>query len=499
MRTDYCGKLSPADVGREVRLAGWVNRRRDFGPLTFVDLRDRTGIAQLVFSGEDEGLGDVHTLNREDVIAVAGTVRKRSEENVNPAMKTGEIEIRVSDLIVLNRSKTPPFLIEGDGSDTTEETRLRFRYVDLRRERLQRSLELRHRVFKSARDFFSENGFLEIETPFLTKSTPEGARDFLVPSRLSPGSFYALPQSPQLFKQLFMIGGIDRYFQIVKCFRDEDLRADRQPEFTQLDLEISFPNDKEEILGILERAMVHVFRETLWVELPRPFPRMSYAEAIARYGTDKPDLRFEMEIHDISNIVVNSEFRIFQEAVTGGGKVAGILASGCAFYPRSKLDRLQGIAVASGARGLSWLKVEETITSPIAKFLSEGELAAIAREFSARSGDLILLLAGQGIERPLGELRLAIAAEENLNREGWSFLWVTDFPLFELDDEGHLTSGHHPFTSPRPEDIPTLEADPLSALSDAYDLVLNGTEPGGGSAIRPVRCVRSRPQRNGAR
>jgi len=479
MRTHYCGELSPTDIGREVKLAGWVNRRRDFGPLTFVDLRDRTGIVQLVFSGAE--LSEVHTLNREDVIAVAGTVRKRGAENVNPAMKTGEIEVYVSELAVLNRSKTPPFLIDGDGSDTTEETRLRFRYVDLRRERLQRSLELRHRVFKSTRDFFSENGFLEIETPFLTKSTPEGARDFLVPSRLSPGSFYALPQSPQLFKQLFMIGGIDRYFQIVKCFRDEDLRADRQPEFTQLDIELSFPNDKEDVLCILERAMAHVFHETLSVELPHPFPRMTYAEAIARYGTDKPDLRFGMEIHNISEIVVDSGFRVFRDAIAGGGKVAGILASGCASYPRSKLDRLQGIAVASGAKGLSWLKVEEAVTSPIAKFLSEGEIDAITREFSARPGDLILLLAGEGIERPLGELRLAIATEEGLNGEGWNFLWITDFPLFELDEEGHLTSAHHPFTSPRSEDIETLEADPLSALSDAYDLVLNGTELGSGS------------------
>ena len=478
MRTDYCGELSPADVGREVKLAGWVNRRRDFGTLTFVDLRDRTGIIQLVFSGEG---GEVHTLNREDVIAISGTVGRRSEENVNPEMKTGEIEVRVNGLTVLNRSKTPPFLIEGDGSDATEETRLRFRYVDLRRERLQRSLELRHRVFKSTRDFFSDNGFLEIETPFLTKSTPEGARDFLVPSRLAPGSFYALPQSPQLFKQLFMIGGIDRYFQIVKCFRDEDLRADRQPEFTQLDLEISFPNDKEDILDLLEGAMAHVFKETLGIELARPFPRMTYKDAISRYGTDKPDLRFGMEILDISDIVRGSGFRVFQEAVANGGKVAGIIAPGCASYPRSKIDRLQEIAVAGGAKGLVWLKVEEGVTSPIAKFLSETELSGIKEAFSARPGDLILILAGAGIERPLGDLRLAIGRETDLIEEGWSFLWVTDFPLFELDEEGNLTSAHHPFTSPRPEDIPTLEEEPLTALSNAYDLVLNGTELGSGS------------------
>jgi len=478
MRTDYCGELSPADVGREVKLAGWVNRRRDFGTLTFVDLRDRTGIAQLVFS---KGEREVHTLNREDVIAVTGTVARRSEGNVNPGMKTGAIEVHVNALTVLNRSKTPPFLVEGDGSDATEETRLRFRYVDLRRERLQRSLELRHRVFKSTRDFFSDNGFLEIETPFLTKSTPEGARDFLVPSRLTPGSFYALPQSPQLFKQLFMIGGIDRYFQIVKCFRDEDLRADRQPEFTQLDLEISFPNDKEDVLVILEGAMAHVFRETLGVELDRPFPRVTYTEAISRYGTDKPDLRFGMEICDISEVVANSEFRVFREAIGNGGKVAGILAAGCSSYPRSKIDRLQEIAVSAGAKGMIWLKVEEEVSSPIAKFLSEGELASIREAFSAQAGDLILLLAGQGIERPLGELRLAIGREKKPIDDGFGFLWVTDFPLFELDEDGNLTSAHHPFTSPRPEDIPTLEEEPLSALSNAYDLVLNGTELGSGS------------------
>ncbi|RLE37323.1 aspartate--tRNA ligase, partial [Candidatus Acetothermia bacterium] len=389
--------------------------------------------------------------------------------------------VHVNDLTVLNRSKTPPFLIEGDGSDATEETRLRFRYVDLRRERLQRSLELRHLVFKSTRDFFSDNGFLEIETPFLTKSTPEGARDFLVPSRLAPGSFYALPQSPQLFKQLFMIGGIDRYFQIVKCFRDEDLRADRQPEFTQLDLEISFPNDKEDVLAILEAAMAHVFRETLGVELDRPFSRMTYAEAISRYGTDKPDLRFGMEIQDISNVVANSEFRVFREAVADGGRVAGILAPGCSSYPRSKIDRLQEIAVSAGAKGMIWLKVAEEVSSPIAKFLSGGEINGIVEGIGAKAGDLILILAGDGIERPLGELRLAIGREENLLSDGWNFLWVTDFPLFELDEDGNLTSAHHPFTSPRSEDILTLEADPLSALSNAYDLVLNGTELGSGS------------------
>jgi aspartyl-tRNA synthetase len=481
MRTSYCAELATANVGQTASLAGWVNRRRDLGGITFVDLRDGSGIVQLFFPGDATDLEAAHGLNREDVIRVTGTVAHRSEGNVNPDMATGEIEVRVESLTILNRAKTPPFLVEGDGSDTTEETRLRFRYVDLRREAMHRNLELRHRVFKSIRDYYSEEGFLEIETPFLTKSTPEGARDFLVPSRMSPGSFYALPQSPQLFKQLFMIGGIDRYFQLVKCFRDEDLRADRQLEFTQLDLEIAFPDDKDDVLGFLEGAMARVFRETLSVELEVPFPRLSHAQAMARYGIDKPDLRYGMEIRDVSSLVAGSGFRVFADAVAGGGKVAGILAERCAGYSRSALDRLQEVAVAAGAKGLVWMKVEETISSPIAKFAAEDELRGIAEAFGAKAGDLILLLAGEGIEPPLGELRRTIAAQENLAKDGWNFLWVTDFPMFELDEAGELTSSHHPFTSPKPEEIDRLETDPLSVVSNAYDLVLNGIELGSGS------------------
>lgn len=480
MRTNYCGRLTKAEIGQAVELAGWVNRRRDFGTITFVDLRDRTGLLQLLFS-DDASLADAHSLNREDVISVKGTVRARTEENVNPDMPTGEVEIEVSSLEILSRSKTPPFLIEGDGSDTTEETRLRYRYVDLRRGRLQRNLALRHRTFKATRDFFSDAGFLEVETPFLTKSTPEGARDFLVPSRVHPGSFYALPQSPQLFKQLFMVGGIDRYVQLVKCFRDEDLRADRQPEFTQLDLEMAFPNGKDEVLETLEGAMAHVFGEVMDIDLPHPFPRLTHAEAMRRFGIDKPDLRYGMEIIDVSKQVAQSGFRVFAEAVANGGKVAGLLAEGCAGYSRSALDRLQGIAVGAGAKGLAWLKVGETIESPIAKFLGEGEPEAIVDAFSAKPGDLILLLAGDAIETPLGELRITIAKEEGLHQDGWNMLWITDFPMFELNEEGKITSSHHPFTSPRPEDIDKLETAPLEALSNAYDLVLNGVELGSGS------------------
>jgi len=481
MRTSLCAHVDAGNVGNTVTLAGWVNRRRDFGKITFIDLRDRSGIIQLLFSDDDPAAVDAHTLNREDVISITGTVAPRSPENANPDMATGEIEVHVQELSILNRSITPPFLVDGDGSDTTEETRLRFRYVDMRRPRLQRALELRHRVVKSIRDQFDDEGFLEIETPFLTKSTPEGARDYVVPSRVHPGSFYALPQSPQLFKQLLMVGGIDRYFQIVKCFRDEDLRADRQPEFTQLDLEMAFPSGQEEILSLLERAVCRAFRETLDIELATPFLKLTYEEAMNRYGSDKPDLRYGMEIHDISRIASGCGFRVFSEAVANGGKVAGILARGCSGYSRAELDRLQETAVDAGAAGLAWMKVDESVSSPIAKFLSEAELASILREFEAEPGDLILLLAGTGIEAPLGTLRSAVARKEALAGDEWKLLWITDFPLFELDDEGTLASVHHPFTAPRDEDLARLDDAPLETLSQHYDLVLNGVELGSGS------------------
>ena len=491
-RTEYCGRLTKNDIGRQVTLAGWVKRRRDLGGLTFVDLRDSSGVVQLIFQGDDPRLSDGHTLNREDVIAVKGKVRSRGKKDVNPEMPTGEIEVEVEELEILNRSLTPPFLVEGDGSDTTEETRLRFRYVDLRRERMQRNFRLRHRVFKEIRDYFSENGFLEIETPVLTKSTPEGARDFLVPSRLSPGKFYALPQSPQLFKQLFMIGGIDRYFQLVKCFRDEDLRADRQPEFTQLDLEVSFPRGKDEIFEILEGMMSRLFAEVMGIELSTPFPRLSYREAIARYGSDKPDLRFGVEIHDLTTIIKGSGFRVFDAAVESGGRVLGINATGCAGYSRSTIDKLQEIAMREGAKGLAWIKLEDEPRSPIVKHLSSVALSGIIRELEAKEGDLILILAGKGVEEAMGALRLEIGRKESLAQPGWNFLWVTDFPLFGLDEEGNLTSEHHPFTSPRTEDLPRLESDPLSVLSDAYDLVLNGTELGSGSIRIHSRALQER-------
>ena len=492
-RTDYCAHLSATEIGRQVTLCGWVKRRRDLGALTFVDLRDSSGVVQLLFSGDNPALSDAHTLNREDVVCITGTVRARSEGNVNEEMATGEIEIEVQALEILNRSLTPPFLVEGDGSDTTEETRLRYRYVDLRRESMQRNLRLRHRVFHVLRSFFTDKNFVEIETPILTKSTPEGARDFLVPSRFSPGSFYALPQSPQLFKQLFMIGGMDRYFQLVKCFRDEDLRADRQPEFTQLDLEVSFPrNGKEEIFSLLEGALQRTFHDLLAEDLKVPFPRMTHAEALARYGSDKPDLRFGMEIQDISQIVEGSGFRVFSETVARGGKVAAICAEGCAGYSRSKIDHLQEIAVKAGAKGMSFIKVKDEISSPLTKFLTPETMSKIITTIGAEEGDLILILAGKAIEQGLGDLRLSIAKEENITREGWSFLWVTDFPLFGLSDEGKITSEHHPFTSPRSDDMDLLDESPLTVRSDAYDLVLNGIEMGSGSIRIHSRALQER-------
>ena len=390
---------------------------------------------------------------------------------------------------ILNRAVTPPFLVDGDGSDTTEETRLRFRYVDLRRPRLQRNLALRHTVFQSARRILTEERFLEIETPMLTKSTPEGARDFLVPSRLSPGAFYALPQSPQLFKQLFMIGGIDRYFQMVKCFRDEDLRADRQPEFTQLDLEMAFPQRKDAIFAVLERVLSAVFREVAQTDLETPFPRLPHADAIARFGSDKPDIRYEMELKDVSEIAAGGGFGVFTEAVHSGGKVLAISVPGAANYSRKILDELQDVAKAHGALGLAWIKVEETgFTSPIVKHLGSDVTASLVGAMDASVGDLLLLVAGKKMETALGAVRVDVARREGLEKGGWEFLWITDFPLFGTDESGNLTSEHHPFTSPWRDHTPLLETAPLDVLSEAYDLVLNGMELGSGS-IR----IHSRP------
>jgi aspartyl-tRNA synthetase len=491
-RDSHCGQLSVDDLGRSVTLAGWVQRRRDLGALTFIDLRDHTGVAQLLVDGSDPQLADAHTLNREDVLAARGTVARRAEENVNPDMETGEIEIQVDRIEVLNRSQTPPFLVEGDGDDALEETRLRFRYVDLRRRKMQHNLRLRHAVFQAMRGELAERGFLEVETPVLTKSTPEGARDFLVPSRFNKGAFYALPQSPQLFKQLLMVAGVDRYFQLVKCFRDEDMRADRQLEFTQLDLEIAFPRGIHEVLDTLESVMDRVAREIMSIELPRPFPKIPHAEAIARFGSDKPDIGSGMEIADIAEIVRGAGFRLFDGAIEKGHAVAAIAAPGCAHYSRKQIQDLEAIAVEAGAAGLLWMRLTEEIESPLAKHLDEETLRRVAERAGAKTGDLVLLAAGDAIHRPLGEVRRALIRQEGLEPEGLRFCWVTDFPLFELDEDGKIASSHHPFSAPRREHLDRLESRPLEVVSEAYDLVLNGAELGSGSRRIHQREVQER-------
>jgi len=478
-----CGELRAEDAGREVTLYGWVQRRRDHGGLLFVDLRDRTGIVQLVFDSESSGeLFDVaETLRSEYVVKVGGEVVRRDPANVNPALKTGEIEVRVKSLEILNRSKTPPFYIE-DGIQVDENVRLRYRYLDLRRPENYRRLEMRHRMVKLIRDYLDGCGFLEIETPMLTRSTPEGARDFLVPSRTSRGSFYALPQSPQLFKQLLMAAGVQRYFQIARCFRDEDLRADRQPEFTQIDMEISFLG-RERLFAIVEGMMACLFREILGRELALPFPRMTYREAMERFGSDKPDLRFGMELVDCSEPARESEFKIFRDALEKGGVVKALRVPGKGGASRKELDDLVKLAVAFGAGGLAWMaRQEEGWRSPIAKFFSPALLDRIGELTEAAPGDLLLFAAGEAAvcHEVLGRLRLHLAPEE-LSPEP-HFLWVVDFPLFEYDAaEKRLNAAHHPFTAPHEDDLHLLETEPLAVRSQAYDLVLNGVELGSGS------------------
>ena len=478
-----CGELRAADAGKKVNLHGWVQRRRDHGGLLFIDLRDRTGLLQLVFNseGDRELFAAAETLRSEYVITVRGEVVRRDPDKINPALKTGEIELQVSSLEILNRSKTPPFYIE-DGLHADENLRLRYRYLDLRRPENYRRLELRHRLVKLIRDYLDSHGFLEIETPALTRSTPEGARDYLVPSRTNPGSFFALPQSPQLFKQLLMVGGVERYFQIARCFRDEDLRADRQPEFTQIDIEASFLG-RERLFTIVEGMMALLYSDLLDYELPRPFPRLPYSEALARFGTDKPDLRFGMELVDCSALARESEFKIFRAALEAGGVVKGLRVPGKGDFSRKELDDLVALAIEFGAKGLAWLIREEGgWRSPIAKFFSPGLLDRIGEQMAAVPGDLLLFAAGDGAasSEVLGRLRLHLAPGE-LPAEP-HFLWVVDFPLFEYDPaEKCLHATHHPFTAPHEEDLSLLEKEPLAVRSQAYDLVLNGVELGSGS------------------
>jgi len=485
-RSHYCGELTAEDIGKEVILMGWVLRRRDHGGLIFVDLRDREGLAQVVFDPEKnaEAHGKAESLRNEFVVAIKGKVAPRPDGTVNPNMKTGEVEILVSECKMLNRAKPLPFSLD-EHIEVAENLRLKHRYLDLRRTALQNNLILRSKVNQITRNYLTSNGFLEIETPFLTKSTPEGARDFLVPSRINTGHFYALPQSPQLFKQILMVSGFDRYFQVVRCFRDEDLRADRQPEFTQIDCEMSFI-DREDIISVMEGLIAEIFTDALGVKVELPMHRMTYAEAIRRFGVDNPDLRFGLELVDLSDIVRNAGFKVFADVVASGGIVKGINAKGCSGMSRKDIDDLTEFAKIYGAKGLAYVKMTaEGWQSPIAKFFSEEEIAAMNRAFDAQEGDLLLFVADKPkiVNDSLGRLRNHLANILGLlDSNTYRFVWITDFPLFEWDeDDKRWAAVHHPFTAPADEDLQRIESDPGSCRAKAYDLVLNGSEIGGGS------------------
>ena len=485
-RTHHCGELRRDHVDRPVTLCGWVHTRRDHGGLVFIDLRDRWGVTQVVFNPDDSQ--QFHeagrSLRNEWVIAVEGTVTARPEGMLNPKMATGEVEVRVHAMEILGRSDTPPMEVRDD-VDTGLDIRLKHRYLDLRRPAMQRNMRLRHRLIRTIRDYFDQREFVEVETPMLTRSTPEGARDYLVPSRVNPGHWYALPQSPQLFKQILMVAGYERYYQIARCFRDEDLRADRQPEFTQLDVEMSFV-DEEDVLGLIEGLMAVLCRTLRDEDLPLPLPRLTYREAIDRYGTDKPDLRYDLEIVDVGDLAVQSEFRVFQSVVDAGGQVRGLcLKGGAPAYSRRDMDALTGFAVDQGAKGMTWFKVQESLASPAAKFFPEALQQQLRQRMGAEPGDLLCFIADQPpvVAGVLDALRRKLAREQNLADPGvFRFCWVTDFPLVEWsEDEQRWDSLHHPFTSPRIEDLDRLEAEPAAIRARAYDIVLNGTELGGGS------------------
>jgi aspartyl-tRNA synthetase len=485
-RSCYCGTLSADDIGKEVVLMGWAMRRRDHGGLIFVDLRDREGIAQVVFDPEKSPVahGKAETVRNEFVLAIRGEVVARPQGTVNPSMKTGEIEVLVSECRVLNRSKALPFTLD-EHVDVAENIRLKHRYLDLRRPVLQRNLLLRSLVGQITRAFLSENGFVEIETPCLTKSTPEGARDFLVPSRITQGHFYALPQSPQLFKQILMVSGFDRYYQIVRCFRDEDLRADRQPEFTQIDCELSFV-DREDVILIMEGMIAKIFAEVKETRVELPMPRMTYAEAIRRFGVDNPDIRFGLELVELSQIVGTSGFKVFADVVASAGIVKGINARGCAGMSRKEIDELTEFVKIYGAKGLAYVKMtSEGWQSPIAKFFTVEEMSAMNSAFAAEEGDLLLFVADKPkvVNDSLGRLRNRLAQILKLtDSETYRFVWITDFPLLEWDDEEkRWVAVHHPFTAPMDDDLEHLESDPGRCRAKAYDLVLNGNEIGGGS------------------
>ncbi|MDI1471338.1 Aspartyl-tRNA synthetase [Thermodesulfovibrio sp. N1] len=494
-RDKYCAEVNEEEIGKKLKLCGWVYRRRDHGGLIFIDLRDRSGIIQVVFSPEisAETHKKAHEIRTEYVIAVKGTLRRRPEGTENPELSTGTVELWAEELNILSLCKTLPFQID-ESEEISEILRLKHRYLDLRRPKMQKNFIIRHQVTLSIRNFLSKKGFLEIETPMLTKSTPEGARDFLVPSRLNPGLFYALPQSPQLFKQILMISGFDRYFQIVRCFRDEDLRADRQPEFTQIDLEMSFV-EAEDIIKVIEEMLYDCFINILGVELKIPFKRLTYDEAMNKYGSDKPDLRFGLEIEDVTDIVKNSQFKVFLDTIDKGGVVKAIAGKGFASFSRSEIDKLIQKAQSFGAKGLAWIKVKGGFESPILKFFPEQIVREIANKVNVEDGDMILFIADKAsvVNEVMGRLRLEIANIAEVKREGFEFVWIVDFPLFEWDEEEkRFVSMHHPFTSPQEKDLNTLlnisqEAfknyeSPLKTVkAKAYDIVLNGYELGGGS------------------
>ena len=486
-RTHTCGELRESNIGEKVVLNGWVDTRRDLGGVIFIDLRDRYGITQIVFeptyNAEAHKLGG--NLRNEFVVAVEGTVRKRPADTENPKIPTGYIDIMVDKLIVLNKAETPPFPIEDD-TDVNEDIRLKYRYLDLRRGKMQKNMFLRHKMYQTVRNYFDQNSFIEIETPVLMKSTPEGARDFLVPSRIHRGKFYALPQSPQTYKQLLMVSGFDKYFQIVKCFRDEDLRADRQPEFTQIDVEMSFV-DQEDIFTMVEGLMQKLFKEIKGIDIELPLPRLSFNEAMEKYGSDKPDLRFGLEMVTLNHVFENSEFRVFKDTLEKKGIITGLLAKGCGDYTRNQLDVLTNYVKQLGAGGLIWMRVKEDgLEAPVAKFMSDSEKQGIIDNLKAEPGDLVFMISGPKLQSLsyMGSLRLEMARRLDLIKDGEkpSLLWITEFPLLEWDEETkRYYAMHHPFTSPNLDEVDLLDTDPGKVSARAYDLVLDGNEIAGGS------------------